>query len=726
MRLLAAILVSAAATACGEADPAPAVESQGGAGGIEPIEPDAGPLLSSCAPGEREVAGACQAAGVPADGCGHGFGWSDGGCVPILPATDCAAGTMALPAETSCREVAPCATGTWGGIPTEVGTVYVDASYPGIGDGSATMPFVTIQEGIDAAADGAIVAVAAGVYVEALQIAKPMRLWGKCPAEVAIEGPEGMDAVTVSTGGVELHDIAVTGGEVGVRNDDGDVVADRVWIHDNAAQGAISAGANATFELRDSLVEKTVIHGLLTDADLTVARSVVRDVAPDAAGDLGVLVATGPGSWTSQPTLDIHGSLIERGSTAGVSVIGYQAEITDTLIRSIAPANGAFGHAALAVPYGAFVPALSLRGVVAEDLVRVGVIALVSDVVVERSTIRRVAGSLDQFGIPIGTTAYGPLPGVKGTLRVSDSLLSDGSYAGLSAAATDVDLVGVWVRDIAPSMTGTDGVGIEILPLDPAVRPVATILGSRVDRTARFGVGIMGSDADIELTAVRDVAAESTGVLGRGFSFEPDLISGQRADVRVRHSLVERVTEVGVAVIGADVLMESVEVRDVQPRPLDGQAGRGAIVQQAIGTSLPATATFRRCLFAELHEVGISAGAATVTIEASIVRDIAPRPVDGKLGDAISGFYLPDHDPTLMFVDRAVVAGAARAGISIFGASLELRGSWLDCNLIHLNVEPFQGRESAITDAGDNHCGCAEETVDCKSLSATLEPPGTL
>ncbi|HZO15966.1 MAG TPA: hypothetical protein VFB62_21985, partial [Polyangiaceae bacterium] len=117
-----------------------------------------------CAPAEApNDSGVCIPAGVPSDGCGEGFVHDgDRGCEPILPPEPCEPGWLAVPGETRCREVTPCAQGTWGDIPVETDTEYVDASYAGMdSDGSALKPWTTIQAGIDAASPGAIVAIAA-------------------------------------------------------------------------------------------------------------------------------------------------------------------------------------------------------------------------------------------------------------------------------------------------------------------------------------------------------------------------------------------------------------------------------------------------------------------------------------------------------------------------------------------------------------------------------------
>src|SRR5262249_5002934 len=143
------------------------------------------PADMPCPPGERQQSdGRCVPAGVPPGGCGDGFAQDrERSCAPVLPADPCPAGMMAVPGEPECRDIAPCGAGTWGDIPTGADTQYVDQSYPGTdSDGSVQRPWRMLGNAVAATASGAIIAIAAGSYVEDVVIqGKSVRLWGKCP-----------------------------------------------------------------------------------------------------------------------------------------------------------------------------------------------------------------------------------------------------------------------------------------------------------------------------------------------------------------------------------------------------------------------------------------------------------------------------------------------------------------------------------------------------------------
>ncbi|RLB45883.1 MAG: hypothetical protein DRI90_27940, partial [Deltaproteobacteria bacterium] len=219
----------------------------------------------ACPPGELPPDdGGCQRAGVASGACATGFEHdSDRGCEPILPSSPCPPGQIAVPGDEACRPIAPCGAAPWGDIPVDGTTQHVDQQYGGgNSDGSASFPWTTIQQAIDAAAQGAVVAVAAGDYLEDVVITgKAVTLWGRCPELVEIEDTgngypsvlimDGVDATTV-------RGVALTGPTFGlVQVASQGVVLEEAWVHHNASAGVQiqSTAGDAAITVRGTLIE---------------------------------------------------------------------------------------------------------------------------------------------------------------------------------------------------------------------------------------------------------------------------------------------------------------------------------------------------------------------------------------------------------------------------------------------------------------------------------------
>ncbi|MBW2524772.1 MAG: hypothetical protein JRI23_11380, partial [Deltaproteobacteria bacterium] len=202
----------------------------------------------------------CVPVGAAPASCAAGFVFDAGGCEPVLPPASCPPGQLAVPGETECRLVAPCGEGTWGDIPVDETTHFVDRSYTGgASNGTAEQPWTGINDAVEAAPPGALVAIAAGRYQEDLYVLKSLRFWGRCPELVEIAGA-GVEVGALDIRGPdsEVHTLAITGPGVGyVQTTATGVLVDRVWIHDTGSRGVTlqdDFGAPTT-EFRGSLIE---------------------------------------------------------------------------------------------------------------------------------------------------------------------------------------------------------------------------------------------------------------------------------------------------------------------------------------------------------------------------------------------------------------------------------------------------------------------------------------
>src|SRR5690606_20936606 len=272
-------------------------------------------------------------------GCAAGFAHDgEGGCVAILPAEACSAGQLALPGETSCHDVAPCGSGTWGSIPVEASTVYVDGSYAGgNGNGTLQQPFTSVQAALQAAAPGAIVAIAAGTYDESLTLSKPVRLWGKCPREVTISSPSTAVHVPSGGSGSELRGLSITGASTGVYAEGAAVLLDGVRVHDTGWEGvyAMRSGSGAQITVRGSLIERASGSAVsVLGSEVRIEDSVLRDTQPfsSGGGGRGILADVWSGANSGVTVLR---SILEGHRELGISAWGTDITVEDSLIRDI-------------------------------------------------------------------------------------------------------------------------------------------------------------------------------------------------------------------------------------------------------------------------------------------------------------------------------------------------------------------------------------------------------
>ncbi len=259
-------------------------------------------------------------------------------CGGVLPANPCPVGLMALPGEQSCREVAPCGEGTWGDIPTDSNTEFVDGAYVGAdSDGSMERPWTTIGDGLTAATAGATVAIAAGRYPSAVEIDKQVKLRGRCPSLVEISPSSGGTAIWVRAGGSgsQVHDVALSGGGLSAAEDTS-VVIERLWLHDaNAGVTVWGSNGGAHLQMRGSLIERVGTHGISAyDASVTVEDTVIRDIEPSPAGIPLLLL-----SPHLPAIISIRRCLVERGAGVGALLQGNSTEITDTVLRDMTPSS---------------------------------------------------------------------------------------------------------------------------------------------------------------------------------------------------------------------------------------------------------------------------------------------------------------------------------------------------------------------------------------------------
>jgi hypothetical protein len=241
---------------------------------------------------------------------------------------------------------------------------------------------------------------------------------------------------------------------------------------------------------------------------------------------------------------------------------------------------------------------------------------------------------------------------------------------------------------------------------------------SLLERNLWIGSYLSDGDAKLAGILVRDTKAAADGHLGVGVGVDV-AEGGGRGALELTGSLVEHNENGGLYILGADATIEGTLVRDSLPEPISQQFGRGIQIQN---TSMGdrANVVVRDSLVERSMDVGVFAAGADLILERTVIRDTAPRAVDGKIGDGLALFG--GFSPTQATVQEVTVANSARAGILNYSGVVTIGASVLECNVIHLNGETASTPYEFIV-TSPSVCGCQGATEDCKVLSSMLEPP---
>jgi len=527
--LLATVMFASSACTSEDSPSAAETDPPVGGGGAGGSGGSGGSAPSGCPAGTTtQDDGSCVPAGVPEDGCGDGFEYADGGCSAILPSEPCGAGLIAVPGDTECREIAPCGQGTWGDIPTEPNTQFVDVAYPGVdNDGSEARPWSTVQDGIDAAEAGAVVAIAAGAYLgRVFIIDKSVRIYGRCPAMVELSTDTVGDRtvwIDVDAGGTEVRGLAVTSTELGIHvQGAADVVLEDLWLHDidDWAMYVDSFSGNASVTVRNVLVERAMDAAITVLSAEVIAEGVaVRDtrrtIGFSAAG-----VTVQDAGLETRGRLTVRQSLITRTNGTGAYVGGADLTFERTAIID--------SRTAIGFPFSG-------------------------------------------LGVSLQDSPDDP---EAGTLTMRQTVVETSRTLGIYVSGGDATLDNCTIRDVKPDQsTGRLGHGIGIEDHIVTARP-STVQIDRclIDQTSEVGVSIYGSNVTISASRVRATEVNAKlGRFGRGVSIQGGAQdSALRSSVHIDDSAIENNNEAGVLVMGSDLWMDHTAVTDTLPLPAHG------------------------------------------------------------------------------------------------------------------------------------------------------------
>jgi hypothetical protein len=524
--------------------------------------------------------------------------------------------------------------------------------------------------------------------------------------------------------GVEIRRLAVTGKTNGVvvSGDASGVVLDELWIHDTMLGGLSTEDYVGPAEgmLRRSLVDRARGFGIACGgARLRIEDVAVRATVP-AAFDLGDGLRVIPGHAGGPGLLEARRVWVERSVGAGVVVVGSEAILDGVVVRGTEPASPQATAGGVAVVHGSE-PDAEARASLRRSLIEEGALSLVvlggAEALVEDTVLRGLADGPPAVARGASVESLFGLPS---KLTMRRTLVDRVRDMGVFLADSEATVEATVVRDVRSGPMGLgQGVFLQADGLGPA--PRAIVQDSVIERAEEFGVVVQG-DLLLEGSIVRDSGGDARPQIpvltsGAGVQVQRGG-TGEVSRLTVRASLLERNRPTGIAVLGCEALVEASEIRQTALTPV-GTAGIGVHVQYVDG---PARATVLGTLVEESHSGGVSALSAALRLEGSVVRRTRPR-ADGLLGDGAVAVRHIQH-PAELEVVRSVIAESARAGIASFGASVHVEETELRCQDIDLAFEDALGVASSYEGAGLCGCPVpAAPCVPRSAGLAPPEPP---
>lgn len=622
--------------------------------GCEAVLPPA-----DCPPGTMPVLGDPTCRPVGWTSCPPGFeadpiGW---GCREVLPASRCAGATVEIIGQRSCQALGDCAAP----FPPPGATHFVDDSYaPSQLDATH---FNSVFAAVQAAPAGSVVAVEAGTYVENVDVVVPLKLVGRCAAQVILSGPGDNRAGVLVAGarGVEVRGVTLSGHVSGVYvHNQGEALVADALLSRNRWMGLYVLGPGSSARLLRARVEGTL---------------------PDSQGRYGWGVAVQGGG-----SLEVTHSAIVGNHSSGlvVSNAGSTAKVASSLVRdTVSQTTG--------TSPGRFGTGISVAGG--------GQLALASSALVGNRSANlavqnagsraTVTGTVFRGALPDGFGEYGRSIQVTsgGRAEVDSSALVDSAESGLVLVGTDSSalLAGSVVRGPIPAVAAAFGEGIVVTP------------GTRLDvaqsaLVVNRAVGLViqdGGSANVSDSLVRDTKPSLSSTSGMGMGIQVGFggrlaLTGSALVANRSASLL--VTRKGATGTPSSATVSSTVIRDTFPDKT-GAFGHG------IEVNLGGQLELRRSAVVGNRQVGLSVSLPTssASVWDSVIGGTAARP-DGSFG-----YGLLAYEDARVRVTGCQVRDNPGIGLAFAQGSGGVAGTVVTGNAVGIHVQ--DGSTLKVADA---------------------------
>ncbi|MDP6933552.1 MAG: right-handed parallel beta-helix repeat-containing protein, partial [Myxococcota bacterium] len=408
--------------------------------------------------------------------------------------------------------------------------------------GSEDSPFRSIQQGLDAQDEKAMVAVAAGTYLENLQMTgdhSRVHLAGRCRELVVLDGSAGpSDDFTLGSGiylaGTSLtaswtiSDLTVTAApSSGIVQVNGSLTLNRFSTLGNERGLECYSGA---IEGTDGLVEGNEDIGVfLANATATMVDIQVHDTED------------GRGFDVESSTLSASDCLVQGSREFGIYMDDSEVSLDRVeILATSSTKNGTFGRGINAQNCTLVATDCNIR-----DSQELGVFLSTTTATLQDVRVSDTAAASN------GEAGWGLSVQDQSNLVMTGGLVMGNRELGVFVDRSTASLQAVEVRENL--VNDESGYGYGMVVQDSEI----TVTDSLFEQNARFGMYVLHSTGALEGVVVLDTLSDSSGALGRGIELEAS------TTITATDCILEGNAEVGMAVVDHSVAtLDRVSITD--------------------------------------------------------------------------------------------------------------------------------------------------------------------
>jgi hypothetical protein len=489
-------------------------------------------------------------------------------------------------------------------------------------------------------------------------------------------------------------------------------------------------GDPGTLSLEDSVIDQNHFVGIgVSASNATVTRTVIRRTREQPSqkkGGPGISLESDGVSHGS--TLVLDSSVIDDNLDSGLSVVGSSAQVRHSIIKNTGPyaKNQTLGRGVNAITDASGnTSSVTIEGSLIDSNHDIGVfgsgasVSLVDSVV--SNTLPNASTNAGGEGIVVQLDDVGNT----GSLAIERSRVDSNHTSGIHSLGCPVTVASSVIQNTQTQASDQGfGTGIECVAVNPQTPLSILIDNSLFDHNHYLSVEGLGAQIDIRSSSIRNTLLAGKGYeFGHGIGVDTDPARGV-ASLSLDGVLIENAISVGVVVGGATFSMSGSVIRGVIGDATRATTPHGVSIE-ALSTGERSTATISGSLIENVSGVGVGVYRCDASVINTVIQGIDAGRFDGLFGDATCAL-----GSAHLTVEKSVLSRNQRAGLSAFGAVVDVSDVLFSCNIINLDQEAYEGEvpgsskvSATLTNLGGNACMCDVTASICRAESQDLSPP---